>query len=314
MSPESRITELTRRRIIDRLILGNVNWAGRLDEDAFLARIYDLDGMESGDPRFDTARGDIWQHRVLNPYDWPDDWIFQDQRFGLQQGGPDEAFLKFLSEMLHPVVRSDRDEVEQLRTEFNEALAPDGYEIVQSGSISGHPLYEGRSRNSFHGTLPQLKLEQRPLLTDHRVLQEHLARIRDGVDRDPAAAIASCKELVESLCKIILDRSGVEYPAHDDVPQLYRKVSELLALKAESVPASAKGSETAQKILRTLSTTVQCLAELRNQLGLGHGRTTSSPALARHARLALNSTVTITEFLLDTWQERVDKGTLKVAS
>ncbi|MFK0224003.1 abortive infection family protein [Streptomyces vinaceus] len=50
------------------------------------------------------------------------------------------------------------------------------------------------------------------------------------------------------------------------------------------------------------------MAELRNQLGLGHGRTTPSPALTRHARLALNSTVTVTEFVLDTWQDRIDRG------
>lgn len=51
-------------------------------------------------------------------------------------------------------------------------------------------------------------------------------------------------------------------------------------------------------------------AELRNELGIGHGRSTPSPALARHARLALNSTVTVTEFLLDTWQDRVNSGAL----
>ncbi|MGW8779803.1 abortive infection family protein [Streptomyces sp. NPDC055796] len=56
------------------------------------------------------------------------------------------------------------------------------------------------------------------------------------------------------------------------------------------------------------------MAELRNQLGLGHGRTTPSPALTRHARLALNSTVTVTEFVLDTWQDRIDRGKLPTGS
>ncbi|WP_435652371.1 abortive infection family protein [Kitasatospora purpeofusca] len=79
--------------------------------------------------------------------------------------------------------------------------------------------------------------------------------------------MASSKELLESLCKVILGRSGVEYTNSDELPVLYRKVAELLSLKAESVPDSAKGSESAQKILRTLVTTVQTLGELRNQLG-----------------------------------------------
>jgi hypothetical protein len=58
-------------------------------------------------------------------------------------------------------------------------------------------------------------------------------------------------------------------------------------------------------------TTIQSLAELRNELGIGHGQSKRSVALTRHARLALNATVTITEFVLDTWQARVDGGRLK---
>jgi hypothetical protein len=58
--------------------------------------------------------------------------------------------------------------------------------------------------------------------------------------------------------------------------------------------------------LRTLVTTIQSLAELRNELGIGHGQSTRSLALTRHARLALNATVTISEFVLDTWQARVE--------
>jgi len=52
---------------------------------------------------------------------------------------------------------------------------------------------------------------------------------------------------------------------------------------------------------------VHGLAELRNQLGRGHGRTTASPALERHARLAFNTAVALTEFLYDTLQDREGK-------
>jgi hypothetical protein len=63
--------------------------------------------------------------------------------------------------------------------------------------------------------------------------------------------------------------------------------------------------------LRTLVTTIQSMAELRNELGIGHGQSTRSAALARHARLALKATVTVVEFILDTWHVRVDAGRLK---
>jgi len=83
-------------------------------------------------------------------------------------------------------------------------------------------------------------------------------------------------------------------------------------LKAESVPGSVKGSESSQQLLRTLVTTVQALAELRNEIGIGHGQSNRCVALTRHARLALKATVTVAEFVPDTWESRVCTGRLKI--
>jgi AbiJ N-terminal domain 3 len=117
-------------------------WSGGLDEVEFLRRLYDLETLPSTDSRFKSARSDIVQHRVLNPLDWDDDWIFSDTRFGLADS--DDALLLFLAEMLHPAVRTDLSEVEQLRTFLNSVLIHDGYEIVQTGDISGAPLFTAR--------------------------------------------------------------------------------------------------------------------------------------------------------------------------
>lgn len=311
--PKSRkqITEITRRKIFDSIALANTAWAGRLDEPDFLARIYDLDALPSTDRRFKTAAGDIWQHRVNNPTDWDDDWIFTDSRFRLQQGD-DESVLRFLAEMLHPIVRPDEEEVAALLKGFNDALSRDGFELYPAQWISGHAVYGWRQQESFHGATPQLKLRERTLLTDPAVLEEHLVRIRDGLASDPPAAISSCKNLLESLFRILLAQNKIEYESKEDIPQLYRKVANLLELNAESVPGSARASQSSQQILRTLVTTVQSLSELRNQLGIGHGQASRSVALARHARLALNATVTIAEFILDTWQVRFDSGRLEL--
>ncbi|MEU8076080.1 abortive infection family protein [Catellatospora citrea] len=312
MAQQHPITAVTRQRIFDFLSMEQVAWAGRLEEAVFLKRLYPLRDLPSGDRRYSNAEGDINQHR-LNNLDWEDDWVFSDDRFGLVDGEP-ELLLAFLAEMLHPVVRSDAEEVARLLKVINSYLAGDGYELAQVSAISGLPVYGGRRRGSFHGSSPELNLQTRPLLTDPAVLQQHLTRIRAGIADDPAAAIGSSKELVESLLKIILERSGEPYAHGEDMPALYKKVAALLGLDAGSIPDSARGSEAVRKILRTLGTTVQGLAELRNALGTGHGRTAPSPALARHARLALNSTVTITEFLLDTWQDRVDRNLLTLSN
>ncbi|MGY5003884.1 AbiJ-related protein [Streptomyces griseus] len=138
----NRITEVTRRRILDMLRLSGLSWEGALTEVEFLQRLYDLSKLPSTDSRFKTAEGDIYQHRFNND-DWEADWVFTDNRFNLLHGD-DDAFLRFLAEMVHPVVRPDTDEVDRLLEFFNEALGRDGYSITAVDRISGFPIYAGR--------------------------------------------------------------------------------------------------------------------------------------------------------------------------
>lgn len=303
---KNSITNLTRRNIIDFMSMEKIWWAGRLAEPAFVARVWpDAQARPSYDPRFDNALGDIHQHRELN-YDWEDDWVFTDDRFNLIGGG-DEQFLAFLTEVVHPVVRSDKDEVAKLVAAFNEFLQSDGYILLPTSHISGYPVYTGVLVTARHIPANALDLPQRTLLEDHSALRDHLDAIDRDITIDPAGAIASAKDLVETMYKLILDKRGVEYKTGDNIPALYKKVAVELALNKESVPASVKGSEAAHKILNSLNAAVVGLAELRNQIGRGHGRPTASPALQRHARLAFNAAVTLTEFLYDTLQDREEK-------
>lgn len=300
--PQRTITPLTRRDIFDYLTLEKVAWHGRLDETGFLGRIWDLGEMPSTDGRFKDAAGDIWQHRVNN-YDWDDDWVFTDSRFDLMHGS-DDLFLRFICETLHPVVRADAEQVKQLLSFFNEKLAGDGWVLVVADHMSGRPVFEARRKSGAKHPTTALRLPEYQRLRDPQVFEDHLRRIEAGLATDPAAAIASSKEMVESICKIILDDYSIAYSRKDDLLDLYKKTATELKLNAESVPDSAKGSQAAQGTLRALVTAVQRLAELRNELGLGHGRTRASQALARHARLAFNTASAVAEFLLDTWHDR----------
>jgi hypothetical protein len=298
------VTPLTRRDIFDHFTMeGGILWHGRLEETAFLERIWNLGSLPSNDPRFPDAAGDIWQHRVNNPEDWEDDWVFTDRRFNLMNG-PDETFLRFLCETIHPVVRSDADAVKDLVAFYNERLSPDGFALVATRHMSGRPVFEARAKGVGRNPTTALRIPEYQRLRDPQVFEDHLRRIEAGLATDPAAAIASSKEMVESVCKIILDDYNVDYRSRDDLLALYKSAAVALKLNAESVPNSTKGSKAAQGALRSLATTVQRLAELRNELGLGHGRTRTSQALSRHARLAFNVGSAVAEFLLDTWHER----------
>lgn len=114
---------------------------GRLSEIDFLSRLYNLDNMPSMDRRFESARGDIWQH-TINNNDWDPFWYFTDERFCLSNGNDDSYILKFICEMLHPAVRDEKSEWQKYLEKFNEILEPDGYQLISVRKISGRDAFE----------------------------------------------------------------------------------------------------------------------------------------------------------------------------
>jgi hypothetical protein len=145
----SQIPESIRRDIIDHIRIEGIDWSGRLDDSEFLERIYDLYSMKSYDSRFPDAANDIWQHRVNNPNDWEDDWIFSDARFNLLHTS-DAEFLRFLCEMLHPVARSDAEEVTRMQESFNRMLGPTGWQILPAKHIGDRPVMAPKHGNGVH--------------------------------------------------------------------------------------------------------------------------------------------------------------------
>jgi hypothetical protein len=133
------ISEVTRRNIIDYLLLREHPFYGRLDLLSFLKRIWDLSSMHSTDYRYKTAEGDIWQHMVNNS-DWEYDYLLY-TRLDLLKCN-DETFSRFLETCLHPVVLSDEKQVSETLSEFNKFLAPDGFRLEASSQISGRPVYK----------------------------------------------------------------------------------------------------------------------------------------------------------------------------
>lgn len=82
--------------------------------------MYDLGNMPSTDSRYENAEQDIWQHTVNND-DYPYCWVFEDERFGLQNG-EDEIYLKFLCEVFHPAVRYEKGYWKEFLAEINRLL------------------------------------------------------------------------------------------------------------------------------------------------------------------------------------------------
>jgi hypothetical protein len=297
-----KISEATRRDLADSMLLEKVNWAGRLEEQDFLARIFDVNALPSKDYRFKSAYQDIWQHRVNNPQDWDDDWVFYDSRFNLLHTD-DDLFLGFLCETLHPIVRSEQEEVEKLRDLYNSFLRADGYELVERARMSGRPVFAARQAVELDST--SLKsLKQAIPENGLTYVTRQITRMEASIEADPDLAIGTAKELIESVCRTILsERSTPLLPSNTDVGQLVKATFRELKLTPGDIPDGDPAEDSLRRLLGSLGTITQCIAEIRNRFGTGHGKAADAKALgATHARLAVGAAATLALFMQETHQ------------
>jgi hypothetical protein len=297
-----KISQITRRDIIDSMIAEKINWSGRLEEPEFLARLFELKNLPSTDHRYDNAAGDIWQHRVNN-FDWDVDWVFYDPRFNLLDGD-DEVFLRFLCETIHPVVRPDITDAERYCQLYNEFLRHDGFQLVERTRLSGKPVYVGRYVGI--STTPGLSAARETLAgTDPGYVAQQITRMDAAVNNDPSLAIGTAKELVETCCKTILLERNVTFSKNAELPELVKLTSKELELTPDDIPEKSKASETIKRLLSNLASITQGVAELRNHYGTGHGKSAEAKGLqSRHAKLAVGAASTLAVFLAETHNER----------
>ena len=136
-------------------------------------------------------------------------------------------------------------------------------------------------------------------------LQEQIARTRDNAREDPDLAIGTAKEIVETVCKTILEEHSRSLPSNSNLPVLLKATLRELELVPDSVPESKRGTDIIRRVLGSLGSIGHGLAELRNLYGTGHGRHGASGGLQpRHARLAVSAMATLAVFLFETHEAK----------
>jgi hypothetical protein len=172
-------------------------------------------------------------------------------------------------------------------------LEKDGFKIV-SGRVSsdyGASHLDGVGRIAARVDAPEL--------------QRQIDRMRSAADTDPALAVGTAKELIETTCKTVLADRAIAINPEWDLPRLLKETRESLGLLPEQMPERVQGAEVIKKLLGNLGALAHSLAELRNLYGTGHGKHAGAKGLeARHARLAIGASATLATFLFETHRER----------
>lgn len=179
-------------------------------------------------------------------------------------------------------------------------LRLDGFAVDQAGRIS-----------------PPVSLDlgiDRDSLEDPGALEGYERRILENINEDPELAIGSGKELVEAVCKLLLDDAGIEPDTGWTAEQLFKQALKTLDLSVDEVPDSKAGAESIKKVLRGMHQAVIGTAELRNRFGTGHGRHRRSGLGPRHARLVAAAALALARFLLDTRAEKHARDADKAGS
>lgn len=118
---------------------------------------------------------------------------------------------------------------------------------------------------------------------------------------DPEGAITVARTLLETVCKRILEESGVPYDDKADLPKLYRATAETLNLAP-----SQHTEEPVKAILGGAMQLVNGIGTLRNRLSDSHGRGGKLPVRPspRHAFLTVNMAGAMASFLIETYLEK----------
>jgi hypothetical protein len=234
-----------------------------------LSRLFDLSSLPSMDNRFSDASGDIFKHAVMNS-DWPLDWVFADGRFNLSQC-PDEKYLQFLCETIHPAVRGSETEVQQILALYNKHLTSDGFEIIPVDEISGRPIFKGVQHINGILTLVAQRTEIKKYLNTSYI-NGKISLMNEAIYKDTDLAIGTAKELIETECKSILKNKNIPFEKDWTIARLLKETTVTLDFTPKKATRGERAVLSIRQILSGIGTTIQGVLELRNAYGTGHGK------------------------------------------
>ena len=180
---------------------------------------------------------------------------------------------------------------------LNRFLIADGYELV---------LEEGKARLNNKKILKGLFMRE---FFDFDTVDREVNRIIKNLSVDPEDCITAACSLVESMCRSILVEMEVELPKERTLKTLFKAIQQPLGIAhTKNDKFSDEMNEQIRTILTALSTLSQGIGSLRTCMGDAHGREVGFPQIdIRIARLAVNSANTLSIFLIETWEKKMNK-------
>ena len=136
-------------------------------------------------------------------------------------------------------------------------------------------------------------------------INKQISIMLDNQETNPTESIGKAKELIESCCETILEKSGITPDKDWKLNQLVDETMKLLEITPKHIPDTAKEAGAIKGILGSLKGIATQISIIRNAYGSGHGKSASYKGLQeRHAKLAIGSSITLVNFLWDSFERK----------
>lgn len=314
------ISEVTKRDVSDLLINGldindifqskrvKISWHGRIGELDFIKRICDVSKIQVDDSRCRNFEEEFVRHREYNS-DYDDDYFFTLDKLPYKNSDSD-TFLKIICEMFHPAVRNENGYWKEFKDAISNLIREDGFEFYVIDHISGREVY-GYRKIVFLDSTQSLNIENLKKVSEEinsDYINKQIAIMEHNQRENPTEAIGKAKELLETICKTILNRLDKEIDESWEIQTLTAKTYKALKLSPDDVKDGPL-SQTIKQILGGLNSVSSGMASLRNSYGSGHGKNEYfKPLPERYAKLAIGSVSTLVVFLWETMLYQLEKS------
>ena len=227
---------------------------------------------------------------------FPSRWVYAEDK--IRQLNDTTELAKVFELALDPRAYIDTGfTIEPIVQKLNEYLKYDGYELVRHGQT--YKIHE------LSGALVDLEIPSEAVSKlSHIFIETQIKKCDAKVfEGDFPGAITNSRSLLEAVLLEVEQNLSKSIESYDgDLPRLFRRVQTLLKLD----PARKDIDDALRQVLSGLVSAVGWIATLRNKMSDAHA--TTFVAAKRHAKLAVNASKTIADFIIETYLEQTGKA------
>lgn len=183
------------------------------------------------------------------------------------------------------------NETSAIETAITEAGQSDG---IYVRSISWRAYLK-----NDHKKQTDKKAEEITQILTQEYVNKQIRLMNNSIENNPHLALGISKELIETCCKYMLDKIGIEISKEWDIAKLVKETNKQIDLMPFEVENIELARTSIAKILSGFSNIVHGITELRNSYGTGHGHSPDFKSLdIIYIKLAVSASSELAIFYL----------------